>query len=95
MGRIGNFLLGFLIGGATVYASLHYHVVRADDGMHMVPKLTSTFAETYVDVRGFGFDEWNQHRTLALALAQSDKGYLVEGIAVDALDQSMRDLLGQ
>lgn len=92
MGRFGTFLLGFLVGGATVYSSLHYHVVRADDGFHMVPKLTSTFSETYVDVRNFGFEEWNQHRSLALALAQSDKGYLVQGIAVDALQNTMNDL---
>ena len=29
MNRLGTFFLGFLVGGAVVYFSLHYHVVRA------------------------------------------------------------------
>ena len=85
MGRIGTFILGFILGGISVYASLHYHFVRADDGFHVVPKLSSTFAETYVDIRAFTLDDWNQHRELALALYQAEKTDLMQGLPIDLL----------
>ena len=96
MGRFGAFVLGFLIGGATVYASLHYHIVRAHDGVHFIPKMSSTFAETYVDIRNFGFEEWNQHRGLALAIGQAGKTHLLQGVAIAPIQNAvdgMRDIL--
>ena len=96
MGRIGTFVLGFLLGGATVYASLHYHVVRADDGVYFIPKMSSTFAETYVDIRNFGFEEWNQHRSLVFAITQSGKTDLLQGVAIQPIQNAVdgvRDVL--
>lgn len=94
MGRLGTFILGFLLGGAVVWWSLHYHVVRANDGFHYVPKVTSTFSESYVDIRSFGFEEWNQHRELAFALTQADKTSLMQGVATDAFENAVNSALG-
>lgn len=71
------FLIGMALGGALVYTSLKYHVVRADDGLHMVPKMTGQFTETYVDIRGFGVEDWAQHRALAVALVDAKKHQLL------------------
>lgn len=91
MGRVGTFFLGFLFGGAVVWWSLHYHIVRANDGLHYVPKVTSTFSESYVDVRSFGFEEWNQHRELALALTNAKKTDLMQGVATGAFENAVNN----
>jgi hypothetical protein len=85
MRRFTTFLFGFMLGGVTVYLSLHYHVVRTDSGMHLVPKLQSTFSETYVDIRGFGVDKWDQHRLLAAAITRAGKTELFHGVIVQSM----------
>ena len=96
MGRFGAFVLGLVVGGLSVFGALHYHVVRAHEGVHVIPKMNSTFSETYVDIREFGFEEWNQHRELAFAITRAGKTHLIQGVALqpmqDAVD-GMRDIL--
>ena len=82
MSRISFFLAGVLVGGAAVLTSLKYHVVRASDGFHMIPKQTSRFGEAYVDIRQFQISDWDQHRSLATAIMRSDKNYLLKDSAV-------------
>lgn len=93
--RLSMFCLGFVIGGAAVYVSLHFHVVRADDGTHLVPKLRSTFGQSYVDVRNFGVEDWNEHRELALAVAQAGHGSMLRGVAVQPVLDAMNGFLDQ
>ena len=93
MGRFGCFLLGFLLGGATIYGSLHYHLVRAHDGFHFIPKLTSTFSQTYVDIREFGFEQWAAHQSLALAITRAEKTELMHGVAVEPLRETLNGFL--
>ena len=54
MGRLSTFVFGGIIGAVLVFGSLKYHLVRAPDGLHLIPKLESNLSETYVDVRQFG-----------------------------------------
>lgn len=93
MSRIGSFLLGAAVGAAGVYGSLKYHVVRADDGLHAVPKLTAEFAETYVDIRTFDLAAWNEHRALAMALVKAERGDLLKQSADESLERSIRGAL--
>lgn len=90
MRGLGKLIIGFILGGLFVYGSQRYHVVRADDGLHLVPKLTASFSETYVDVRSFGISDWAEHRTLAAALVKSDKEDLLEGAAIDNFRSGIR-----
>ena len=94
-GRLGMFVAGFVVGGIAVYTSLHYHVLRAGDGVHLVPKLRSTFAESYVDIRNFGVEDWNSHRELALAVAQAGHGDMLRGVAVQPVLDAMNGFLNQ
>jgi hypothetical protein len=93
MGRVGTFVLGFLFGGAAVWWSLHYHVVRANDGLHPIPKVTSTFSELYVDIRSFGLEEWNQHRELAFALTKANKAHLMHGFDTGAFEKAVNGVI--
>lgn len=93
MGQIGSFLGGLAVGGAAVFIGLKYHVVRANDGVHLVPKLQARFDEAYVDIRNFGFEDWNKHRGLAVAMAQAEKGYLMQETTTDSLRRSVDSVL--
>lgn len=93
MARLGSFLVGAVVGGVAVFTGLKYHVVRANDGVHLVPKLQAQFDEAYVDIRQFTFEDWNQHRSLAVAMTQADKGYLLQESATDSLRRSVDSVL--
>jgi len=93
MGRFGSFLLGVVIGGAAVFGTLKYHVVYADDGVHIVPKVFAGFDDIFVDVRGFDFSDWNEHKSLAAALVKADKQHLLKDAAANQLQESVDSLL--
>jgi hypothetical protein len=92
-GRIACFLAGVLVGAAAVFTTIKYHVVRAEDGFHLVPKLTANFSEAFVDVRNFGIADWDDHRSLAAALVQAEKGYLLKDAASESLRRSVSSVL--
>jgi hypothetical protein len=93
MARLGSFIGGCVVGGVAVFTGLKYHVVRAGDGVHLVPKLQAQFTDAYVDVRKFTFEDWNKHRELAVAMTQAEKGYLLQESATDSLRQSVDNVL--
>ncbi len=93
MNRINSFLVGVLLGVAVTFGSLRYHFVRASDGFHFVPKLTSQFGDMYVDVRSFDLADWDKHRPLAVALVKADKGYLLKDAASESLRNSVDSAL--
>ena len=78
MGKFFTFVMGCLVGGAVVFTGLKYHVVRANDGVHLIPKVTSDLHDIFVDIRGFTLTDWDQHRTLAIAIVRDEKGHLLE-----------------
>lgn len=81
MGRFGWLVLGVVVGGALVFGGQRYHVLRTKDGLAVVPKVSATFSETYVDVRDYGAAEWAAHRSLAAAVVQADRQDLIkEGV---------------
>ncbi len=93
MGRMGSFLFGVAVGAALVFGSLKYHVLRAQDGLHVVPKVTSTFEDAYVDIRQFGPADWNEHRTLVAGLIKANKEDLIGETATYSLRASLRSAL--
>ena len=93
MGRISFFLAGLLVGALAMFTSLKYHVVRADDGFHLVPKMQSDFSEAYVDVRQFDSSDWNDHRELAVAVVKADKSHLLQDSTLGGLRESVDTVL--
>lgn len=93
MSRLGALLLGCVIGGTGVYVSLKYHVLRTDKGFELVPKLTANFSDTYFDVRGFGIQDWTEHKSLAAAVVNSGKKDLFTDSASDSLSSGLQSVL--
>ena len=89
MSRIFVFVLGVGVGVFGHFAALNYHLVRAEDGFHVIPKISSRLTETYVDIRQFDLSDWNEHKTLAAAIVREDK----TGLLKDAADTSLQNSL--
>ena len=87
------FMVGMIVGGAFLYGTQRYHLIRARDGLHLIPKVESSLAATYVDIRDFTVSDWARHSEVAMALVQSDQGQLMEDAAADTIRQSIDRLL--
>ena len=85
MKRLMTFLCGMIAGAVLLFGALKYHVIRANDGLHLVPKLDAKLEATYVDIRSFTVADWAQHPDLAVALINDDQRALVEDATSDAL----------
>ena len=94
MERLSGFVMGCVVGFAICFGVLKYHLVQAEDGMHVVPKLSAQFSDAYVDIREFTVTDWEQHGSLAVALAQADKAYLLQKSASNTLQNSVDHVLG-
>ncbi|HEY1599578.1 MAG TPA: hypothetical protein VGG64_08255 [Pirellulales bacterium] len=89
MRQISSFLFGVMAGGALVFFAQRYHVVRTDHGFETIPKLSSGFDETYVDVRDFQAPDWDKHRALAAAIVQAKKEHILNDSASEQTRQGV------
>lgn len=94
MRRLSTFLVGMVAGGVFIYFALHYHLVSAPSGLHLVPKVETSLAGTYVDIRNFGPGDWARHPEIAMALVRANRADLLEGAASDSLSTGLDRLLG-
>lgn len=92
MPRVFSFLLGVAAGVMLCYGATNYHVVRAQDGFHLVHKSRARLAEAYVDVRGYGVSDWASHAELASALVAENKQSLMDGAAANMLQSGVNQL---
>ncbi len=89
MKRLTTFFFGMIVGAALLFGALKFHVVRANDGLHLVPKTDAKLGATYVDIRNFTASDWAANPDLAAAMLDDDRRDLVEGAASDALRNSL------
>jgi len=95
MSRFGSLFLGFVLGAAAMFVSLKYHVLRTDQGVELVPKVTSTFGDTYVDIRHFGLSDWREHKSLLAAVVRSEKKHLLHDAATTDLGNAIDGLFDE
>jgi hypothetical protein len=93
MKRVAGFLIGAVLGGCLVFFGQRYHVLRTEDGLTTVPKMSATFRQTYVDVRGFSVSDWMENRSLMAAVLKADKGHLIQQGVADQIRHRMNRLL--
>lgn len=91
MSKLGTLLIGIVIGAAGLYTAMGYHVIRAADGHHFVPKQSFNFSECYIDIREFTISDWSEHAGLAQDLVKADKSELL----TDAAQATLQNTVGE
>ena len=95
MRRLMTFFLGMVAGALLLFGAMNYHLVRAYDGVHFVPKVSPKLAAAYVDIRGFTVADWAQHPEIATALMKANQGDLMKNAASETLQAEMDRLLNR
>lgn len=90
------FLMGCIIGGAAVFATLSYHFVHTKDGIEMIPKLSPTFGQAYVDCRNFGPSDWAENKQLVAAITQANKfDKVIGGQSIQHVQDAAQNFVNQ
>jgi hypothetical protein len=91
--RLMTFFLGMVAGGALLFGAMNYHLIRAHDGVHFVPKISPKLAATYVDIRGFSAADWAQHSEITTALISADQTSLMKSSVSESLHKRIDQFL--
>jgi len=78
-----------------LYMTMHFTLVRAGDGFHLVPKIAAKIETPYVDVRKFTLTDWQQKQSLALSVLKANKGHLLQDQKLIGFKQSSQQILDQ
>ena len=89
---MSRFLFGVVAGALLMYVAMHYHIVRGNQGVYLVPKLSNSLSDVFVDTRAFELDDWRKHKPLAAAIMQSDQSQLLEGSSLNSFRSSIQGL---
>jgi len=93
MGRFGSFVTGFMVGVSSLAVATHYHVIRGKEGVFVVRKVQNNLSDIYVDTREFTPAEWMDHRMLALAIMQADRGEMLQDSTLDGFRGNLREFV--
>ncbi len=77
MNRLTSFLLGMVAGAAALYTSENYYIVRANEGVHVVPKIAGKIEFPYRDIRNYTVEDWQQNVSLGAAIINAQKQELM------------------
>ncbi len=95
MNRLGTFALGMAVGAVCLFFVMHYYLVRATDGFHMVPKVAAKLETPYVDIRNYKLGAWQKKQSLAVAILRVNKGYLISDQSLLGFKQTAQQMLDQ
>jgi hypothetical protein len=95
MDRFGNFLIGVIAGVAGLYAAMHFTLIRADDGFHLIPKIAAKLDMPFEDVRGMKLQQWQKKQPLALAIVRAQKGHLLKDPSLMAFKENAKQVLNR
>lgn len=93
MRRIWTFLSGILAGGALIYFAMNFHLIRANDGFHLIPKVNAQLPGTYADIREFKVTDWADNAEIAAALMNANRRDLLDGALTDTFNNGLDRLL--
>ncbi|MEO8269463.1 MAG: hypothetical protein ABI557_07085 [Aureliella sp.] len=73
MGRITTFLMGVIVGGASLYIAENYYIVRSTQSVHLVPKVAAKLEFPYHDIRHYSIEDWKKNVSLGTAIVKAKK----------------------
>jgi hypothetical protein len=95
MRQMYTFVLGAGVGAALCLGAMNFHVVRAQDGWHLVQKHHARLGQVYVDTRQFGASDWINNTDLAAALTADNKAYVMQSAVTSPLQNGLNRLAGR
>ena len=95
MNRSESFFCGIALGIVLLYATMHFTLVRAHDGFHVISKITAKLDVPYTDVRAYKLDQWKRRPSLAMSILKAKKGYLLEDRSLVGFKQAAQQMLDQ
>lgn len=90
---MSKFFMGLVMGAVIVYTTMHFHLVRGQNGWFLVEKVTSDFSDTYIDIRGFSLSDWKQHKPLAAAIIKSDRSELLNDATLTGFRENVHSVV--
>jgi hypothetical protein len=79
MRRVYGFVFGIGFGILACLGATNFHIVRAQDGFHLVQKQNARLGQAYVDTRQFNATDWAEHPELVASLrADNEQGLVNE-----------------
>jgi hypothetical protein len=93
MDRTGSFCLGMALGIIGLYSAMHYVVVRAEDGYHVLSKIAPKLELPYEDIRGFKLTQWQKKQSLALAVVKARKSHLFRDPSLVSFKEQTKSVL--
>lgn len=95
MNRLSSFFFGFVAGAVSLYIVMTCYIVRASDGVHLVPKLAAKLEMPYVDIRNFTLQDWQKNQSLAMSIMKANKGDMMKDSTLDNFKRSTQNILDQ
>ena len=90
---MGKFIVGLIIGGLITFVVCCYHLLYTSDGFYFVPKQKPSIADTYVDIRNFGPQDWIDNRSVLIAIIAAKKEQVLGDSVTDDLIEQTNGLL--
>jgi len=94
MRRMYGFVFGIGFGALACLGAMNYHVVRAQDGFHLVQKQQARLGQAYVDTRQFNATDWTEHPELVASLRADNEQGLVNEASPGFLQNGVNRLSG-
>lgn len=95
MNRVGSFLAGLVFGVMGLYITMHFSLVRATDGYHIIPKIAPKIEIPYTDVRNFNNEKWMRRQSLALSILKAKKGHVLQDLTLIGFREATQRVLDQ
>ena len=95
MNRVSSFAFGLIVGVLGLYITMHFSLVRAQDGYHLIPKIAAKVDVPYTDIRNFTLENWQRKQSLALSILKANKGHLLQDQSLIGFRQSTQRTLDQ
>lgn len=94
MRRMYGFIFGIGLGALACLGAMNYHMVRAQDGFHLVQKQQARLGQAYVDTRQFNATDWTEHPELVASLRADNEQVLVNEASLGLLQNGVNRLSG-
>jgi hypothetical protein len=91
MRRVIAVLFGMALGGGAVFGAFHYHLIRTNEGWLVVKRQKADWRDSYVDIRGWTYRDWPEHKALSHDLVAAGRGDLVARSMADQLFRGIFD----